>query len=200
MKKTILALTAAAIALGGTAYAQNTTAAKQDWATKTVTRTEAQAKAAEMFTKMDANKDGKLDQADREAHRAERKQAMFATLDTDKNGAISRDEFNAERGPRAGGEKGEGKGGHRMGKRHGGGHGGMGMMMGQMADTNKDGAVSRAEFLAAHEAHFAKVDANKDGKITPDERKAAMAQMRQHMGKMGGMRGGPDGPPPPPAN
>ena len=83
-----------------------------------------------------------------------------------------------------------------MGKHHGGkrGHGGMGMMMGKMADTNKDGAVSRAEFLAAHDAHFAKVDANKDGSITPDERKAAMAQMREHKGKMRGAGA------PPPAN
>lgn len=79
---------------------------------------------------------------------------------------------------------------------HGGKHGG-GMMMG-MADANKDGAVSRDEFLAGHAKHFDMADANKDGKLSPEERKAAHEKMREHMsgmmgkGHMGGMHGGHD--------
>ncbi|RYY26507.1 MAG: ca2+ sensor protein [Sphingomonadales bacterium] len=72
-----------------------------------------------------------------------------------------------------------------------------------MADTNKDGIVTRDETIAAVTARFAKLDANKDGKITVEERKAARAAMRAEMGDRKGdkaegrmgkrMRGGPDG-------
>ncbi|MDP2153477.1 MAG: EF-hand domain-containing protein [Methylotenera sp.] len=45
------------------------------------------------------------------------------------------------------------------------------------ADTNNDGAISRDEFMAKHQAHaekmFTKLDTNKDGKIDADEHKAA---------------------------
>lgn len=71
--------------------------------------------------------------------------------------------------------------------RHGRGHGRMDMMMLRMADANKDGAVSQAEFTDGMLRHFDQVDANKDGKLTPQERQAAHAAMRQHrQGKMGG--------------
>jgi hypothetical protein len=40
------------------------------------------------------------------------------------------------------------------------------------ADSNGDKAISQSEFLAAAEARFAKADTNKDGSITPDERRA----------------------------
>ena len=69
-----------------------------------------------------------------------------------------------------------------------------GMMMLAMADTNKDKAVSKDEFLAAHAKHFDMADANKDGKLTPDERKAAQAKMREHMKSMRG-KGAPTPPP-----
>lgn len=36
--------------------------------------------------------------------------------------------------------------------------------------TNGDGVVTKTEFLADADARFAKLDANKDGKITKDER------------------------------
>jgi len=38
------------------------------------------------------------------------------------------------------------------------------------ADTDGDGAVSKAEFLAVAEQRFASMDKNGDGKLTPDER------------------------------
>lgn len=40
----------------------------------------------------------------------------------------------------------------------------------QQADTNHDGNISRAEFDAAHAAHFAQMDANHDGKLDASER------------------------------
>ena len=195
MKKTLIGLSLVALAASGVAIAQPMGGPGRDaMADKTVTRAEAQARAGEMFAKMDANKDGKLDAADREAHRAERRAAMFARLDTDKNGSISRDEFNAARqrpegagkwgdGKRGEGQRGEGHRGHGMR----GGKEGRGTMMLGMADTDKDRAISRDEFLAAHAKHFDMADANKDGQISPDERKAARAKMREHMR---GMKGG----------
>lgn len=44
---------------------------------------------------------------------------------------------------------------------------------GQRLDADQDGRVSRAEFLSRLD-RMAAVDANRDGSITPDERRAAM--------------------------
>ncbi|WP_372785760.1 EF-hand domain-containing protein [Phenylobacterium sp.] len=51
-------------------------------------------------------------------------------------------------------------------------------------DTNKDGTVSKDEWVAAGRPaeRFDMVDANKDGKITAEELAAAMAAMRQRQG------------------
>ncbi|MEP7222884.1 MAG: EF-hand domain-containing protein [Novosphingobium sp.] len=211
MKQITLALTAAALAVGGTAlYAEGPGAEGKGMARgmmdpmgdKTVTRAEAVAKAGEMFDRMDANHDGKIDKADREA----RQSAHFDKMDADHNGAISRDEFKTSHSMMAPGQaRGMGGGGMR--------HPGAMMAMFRMADTNKDNALSREEFTAATLRHFDMADANHDGKLTPDERKAAMAKMREHMGQRRGMDGGmnhggmkhgdmsaPMGDMPPPAN
>lgn len=154
MKKTLIGLALLTTAAAGAAIAQVPPPGDDPMGGKTVTKAEASAKAAEMFAKMDANNDGKLDQADRAAHRAQ----MFDRLDSNKDGTISRAEFAAAHSGKEGDAKRPGE--RRMGKR--GGQMG-GAMMTRMAD------------------------ANKDGKLTPEERKAHHAQMRQ---KMGGKRGG----------
>lgn len=182
MKKMIIAMALATTGFVGAAAAQPA----DPMGDKTVTRAEAQAKAGEMFARMDANKDGKIDQADRGAKRAQ----MFDRLDANKDGSVSRDEFAAAEKARDGqGRGGEARQGHgrkhgegRMGKRGGGKRG---MMMLRMADANKDGAISRDEFLAAHGKHFDMTDTNKDGKISPEERKAQAAKMRDMHGKRG---------------
>jgi Ca2+-binding EF-hand superfamily protein len=62
-------------------------------------------------------------------------------------------------------------------------------------DTNKDGAISRDEFMSGHQARademFAKMDANKDGKIDQAERDAMKAKWKEHR-KSGEMEHGPD--------
>ncbi len=151
---------------------------------KSVTRTEALAAADARFAKMDANSDGTLNEADKAAM----VKARFAKLDADKNGAISEAEFVTMHEARAdkreerrekrmsrGGPDGE-RGG-KMG-RHGGRHGG-GMKMLARADTNGDKAVSQAEFRAAAEARFSKADANSDGTVTAEERKAQRGKWRE---------------------
>ncbi len=137
-----------------------------------ITKAEAMAAADAVFTKMDANDDGTLNDSDKAAMLAKR----FAAIDTDKNGAISQAEFMAAHemlGERRMSRR-EKRMEHRtMGKRYereGGRDGRMDIMA--RADSNGDKAISQSEFRAAAEARFAKADTNKDGRITPDERKA----------------------------
>ncbi|WP_275226851.1 EF-hand domain-containing protein [Novosphingobium album (ex Liu et al. 2023)] len=178
----MIGLPIAALAMAGGAYAQQSTRPDAD-GNGTLTRAEMQTHAAAMFTRMDANKDGKLDKADRTARMEEMRAKRFAALDANSDGQISRAEFMVQKpmgdGPMANrGDKGQdGKDrGHRgWGKR--GGHGGM-MMMGRMADADKDGAITQAEFTAAAAKHFDMLDANKDGQVTKEERQAARAQMK----------------------
>jgi hypothetical protein len=157
------------------------------------TRADAQARATQMFAKMDANKDGKLDATDRAAQRAERQAKRFASLDADGNGSISKAEWDkhgadraakrAERGEKRAeaGEAGEGKRHHGMRGGHGkrGGH--HGMMMGK-ADTDGDKAISQAEFQTAALARFDAADANKDGQVTAEERQAQRGAWRAKRG------------------
>ena len=196
MKKSLIGLSLLALGLAGGAYAAETMPGGDPLGDKTVTKAEFQAKGTEMFAKMDANHDGKLDAADRAAHEGQ----MFDRIDANHDGSLSREEFMAAHQP--------GPDGHRTeGKRHGAGHGG-GMMMLKMADTNKDGAVSRAEFVAAHAKHFDMMDANHDGQLTQAERRAARQKMHAKAGMGGGMRHDAKGdhhpmgdmPPPPPVN
>lgn len=49
-----------------------------------------------------------------------------------------------------------------------------GMMM--MADANRDGTITKAELTAALEARFARLDANKDGKLTREDREILRQQ------------------------
>jgi Ca2+-binding EF-hand superfamily protein len=51
------------------------------------------------------------------------------------------------------------------------------------ADANGDGALSRAEFMAQAEARFARLDADKNGLLTREERKTARAAMRSARGE-----------------
>jgi hypothetical protein len=201
---------------------------------KEMTRAEAQAHAEKLFDALDANHDGKLDKADREAREAKH----FDAMDTNHDGQLSRQEFMAAHdkmrgrmgrmamggkdmpppppggamagadmaggpmGPDGKGPRGPGRMGH---------HRGM-MVMGllRQADPNHTGTVSKDAFVGAALKMFDEADANHDGKVTPEERRAAM---KAHMGDrgpgMGGRghrgpgRGGMNGhdmpPPPPPA-
>lgn len=163
MRKLTLALSTAVLALSGVAMAQTastpTRAPRPD-----MTRAQAQAKAEAHFAKLDANADGTLDQADRAAHKAQ----MFDRIDTDKNGSISRAEFDAMHAAR--GAKGEHRA-HRMGGKM---HGKMGARMGAGATP-----VTRQAFLDRALQRFDRIDANRDGTVTQAERKAGREAMRQ---------------------
>lgn len=162
----------------------------------TQTRAEVQTRAAEKFAKLDVNKDGKLDASDRAAKRSEMQAKMFERLDANKDGSISKAEWDqhsadraAKRGEKradAGAERGP-RGHH--GKR--GGHGGHGGMMMARADANGDKAITLAEFQTAALARFDAADANKDGKVTPEERAAQREAWKAKAGEWRGKRAAP---------
>lgn len=141
MKKTFAVALASAAALaaigGGVAYAQ---APERPAPRADMTRAQVEQRTAEAFDRMDANKDGVLNQADREAHkaqrqerRAERLKARFDQFDADKNGSISRTEFEAghDKAREKFAERGwHGKRGGHRGHRMGGGFGGPGPFAG----------------------------------------------------------------------
>ena len=165
-----------------------------------LTRAEVEANVAQRFAKLDANKDGKVDEGDRAAHRKAKADAMFTAADTDRNGSISRAEFDAAQAARQAkrAERRAAMAERRSGSEHGGGHHGKrgkrghggGERLLAMVDTNGDKAVTAAEMRTAALARFDRIDANKDGQVTAEERSA----MRAKRGE--GRRGGPAAPTP----
>lgn len=72
-----------------------------------------------------------------------------------------------------------------------------GMMkhMWTMADTDKDGRISKPEFTAMSDKRFAVLDVNGDGFLDDSERDQAQTRMRQHLGNMlGGSKTPPSDP------
>ncbi len=172
MRKLALAFSTAALVLSGAAAAQTAPAQERttDRAPRPdMTRAQAQAKAEAAFARMDANRDGTLDQTDRTARRA----GMFDRMDADKNGSISRAEFDAMQAKR-GAEGGKARGGHRMGARHGQ----MGGKMGARSGADR-APVTRQAFIDRALTMFDRADADRNGTVTQAERNAARATMRQ---------------------
>ena len=58
-----------------------------------------------------------------------------------------------------------------------------GKMM-ERIDTDGDGVISKAEFMAKHEEKFAKMDSDGDGNLTKDEMEAAKAKMKEKWKEM----------------
>lgn len=129
------------------------------------TRAQAEQSATAMFARMDVNKDGIVDAADRAA----RQQARFDRLDTNSDGQLSPAEFatRADRGER-------GQPGQRASRR---GPRGGGMQMGRLAN-----GATQADFVAGALAMFDRADTNKDGTVTREERRAARPQRGNRAG------------------
>ena len=212
MLKTTLMLLAGATTLAATGpvLAQGRQGPAQDLA-----RTTVQERAAQAFARLDANGDGKIDAADREARqqarlerldanddgqlnradREARRKQMFARVDADGDGGISFEEFNARRGAagdgaRAGGAMRGGSEGPRMGQRGMRGQVAAPRGLGRAADADGNGAITQDEFTSALLARFDAVDADKDGTVTAVERKAQRDSMRERMRERRGQRAG----------
>jgi Ca2+-binding EF-hand superfamily protein len=196
MKKPItLGLSLAALLAGGAAYAAQGHGKADADGNGVVTRAEAQAGATARFARMDVNKDGKIDQADRQLRRETMRTRMFERLDTDHDGQLTKAEFTAASGQRGRGKRvaqndDAGAGVARHGRGHGRRAGRMGMMgMARMADADRDGAITQAEFQTAALQRFDTMDANKDGQVTQAERAAVRAQMKARWQQGSGQHG-----------
>jgi hypothetical protein len=136
---------------------------------------------AKMFSHLDANHDGKVTPAEAESARtahvsgkpgqpaqahATAMGALFARGDPNKDGAITRAEFDAIANQM-----------HAQMEQGGLHRGGDGHLFG-MADLNKDGIVSLAEAQSVALQRFDRADFNHDGKVTPEERKQARQQLK----------------------
>lgn len=135
------------------------------------TRKERIEKRAEMMTKrfdrMDADKDGVVTRTEAEAAAGE----AFDRLDTNKDGVLDEAELKAHSEKMTA----------RMAKRGGDGEtkGGKGAGRFERADADKDGKVTRAEFLAKAAPWFKRADTNGDGKVTREELAAMTAKMQK---------------------
>lgn len=155
-----------------------------------------EAQMDERFAAMDADGSGEISEAELEAdaarrqaaraeRRAQRRSEWFASADADGSGGLSRSELESGReamrekfrSRREKTERGE------MQMRRGRGHGPA--MLLHMADTDKDAAVTRAEFDVAMQTRFARMDGDGDGAITAEERSLAREAMRARHGERG---------------
>lgn len=137
---------------------------------------------ARIFAKLDANRDGQVTRAEAEAARtavAARKGkstnahavamgGLFERGDTNRDGSINRAEFDALHALRL----------QRMAARGAKQHQAFAGRMFAGADANKDGRLTLQEATAMSLQRFDKLDANRDGTITPEERQQRRQQRR----------------------
>ena len=184
MKRTLIVsgLAALTLAAGGVAVAQQTPQDPPRHARGDadgdgrVSKAEFVDGRVQRLTALDADRDGSVSveemQAGREARRAQAADRMFARLDADGNGAITRAEFDARRAERAE-HRGEGRRGPgRRGGMRRGGHEGMGAARGER------GPVAIAEAQTRADAAFTRMDVNGDGYLTAEDRQARREQRR----------------------
>jgi Ca2+-binding EF-hand superfamily protein len=157
------------------------------------TRAEVVERARAMFARVDANRDGYITREEGPAVRGQMRASvgerrgqrmaegrgagraqMFDRIDQNRDNVISRDEWaraEAMRGERRTEGRRGGLRGERMAMR-----GRVGGAMLRMADTNRDERISLAEAQAAAVQRFDRVDLNRDGRVTRDERQQARQQ------------------------
>lgn len=180
MKKLLFA---AAALLGTTAATAQVAPAQGQARDGIQTRAEAVERVRTMFARVDQDRDGAITATERQAiagqmrqqrtaRMANRSERMFERIDTNKDRMISQAEWAGAQAQRAQrmAERGQ-RMGQQVRQRAGGG-------MLRAADANNDQRVTLQEAEAAALRRFDRVDANRDGQITREERR----QVRQQRG------------------
>lgn len=161
---------------------------------------------------LDPDKDGQVTQAEYDTAWTAFLYERFGQLDTDKDGALSKEELAKQMARPMGGPGGPGgpgggtpppeagaqQSGVKNGPPQGGGPGGGPMAPSEEAlDPNQDGSVTQAEYTAAwktvQSARFDRLDTDKNGVLSQEE----LAKQRGPGGRGRGMRGGEGGMEPP---
>ncbi|WP_313102474.1 EF-hand domain-containing protein [Brevundimonas sp.] len=188
MNKTLGGVAAIAVltVFSGVAVAQ--TAAPQRPARAAMAQPVSQAdfvqRRVERLRAADANHDGTVTademRAAGQAKRAERRAALFERLDANKDGSISRTEFEA---PRAEGQQAQrahrGPRAEHAGRGHRGGMHRGAERMGRGGEGRFPIVIAEAERKATEA--FTRLDANRDGTLTVEERRAGMQARRAEM-------------------
>lgn len=140
-----------------------------------VTRQQVIERVDARFDRLDVDNDGRATPEEarqaREQHRGERAGRLFERLDANRDGSISRAEFDQHRAQRA--ERGERRGmrmmRHRMHRQ--------GMRGARL--FGEQGFVTAEQMRERALARFDRLDVNRDGTLTADERRQAREQRRQ---------------------
>ncbi|WP_165357185.1 EF-hand domain-containing protein [Sphingosinicella sp. CPCC 101087] len=176
MNKYMILGGAALIAVTGAAVAQNAAQPRID-RNADVTRQQVIERADQRFARLDVNNDGRATPEEaRQAHeqrRGERADRMFERLDANSDGSISRAEFDQSRAQRA---ERRAERGERRGMRHG--RRGMGEGRGERL-FGEQGFVTRDQMRERALARFDRLDANRDGTLTAEERRQGRQQRMQ---------------------
>ena len=171
-KLTILAGTAL-LAATGVAIAQPADGPRPD-PNADVTRQQVIERTDQRFSRLDLDSDGRATAEEaRQAHeqrRAERAGRMFERLDANSDGSISRAEFDQARAERVE-RRAERRPGRGM---HGAGHG-----MHATRAFGEQGFITREQMRERALARFDRVDANRDGTLTAEERRQARQARRE---------------------
>jgi Ca2+-binding EF-hand superfamily protein len=192
--RTLLAGGLAAIALaaaGGVALAQQAPGrVMRADADSRISRAEFVDQRVARLTAQDANGDGQVAaeerQAARQARRAAGADALFARMDADNNGSVTRAEFDAARASGHAGRRD--RAGHGQGGRHG--RGGPGRGEGGRAGLAAGAPVVIADARTRAEQGFARLDSDNDGFVTAAERRAGREGMREQRRERMGARHG----------
>lgn len=170
--KTIFLAPAALLLLAAPALAQDSRAGTGPM-DRSVARAEVEAKLRERLGKADANRDGVVTRdemrARAEAGRAERRAKRFDTLDVNRDDRLTREEFASAEAIRPQG----GMRGTRLGK--------MMRKRGAMA-LGADGRIEIDAAVRRALERFDAADQNRDGTLTPEERRTAREAMRAKRG------------------
>lgn len=163
---------ALALAVGGVATAQTQApeapqrAQRAAQMAQPVSQADFVQRRVERLRAADSNGDGQVTAEEMRTHaqarRAERQAAAFDRLDANKDGALSRAEFDAPRGQM------------RQGQRQG-----MNRSMNRGGENRFPVVIADAERKASDA--FVRMDANRDGSLSVEERRAAMQASRAEM-------------------